>query len=88
MKNLSFRQEGVVDFFREHYHEDADRVLAEAAVVDLVRRQEISAQKAAEILGMHLTDFVSLMAMRGVPFFRTPLQDPDEVLARYQQPGR
>jgi predicted HTH domain antitoxin len=82
MKSLQFRQDGVVRFFEEAYREDADRVMAEAAVVDLVREKEISATKGADILGMHLTDFVDLMARRGVAYFSEPLQDPDGVLER------
>jgi predicted HTH domain antitoxin len=86
MKSLQFRQDGVVRFFEEAYREDADRVMAEAAVVDLVREKEISAVKGADILGMHLTEFVDLMARRGVAYFSEPLQDPDIMLARYQRP--
>lgn len=83
MKNMNFRDDRVVDFFHEHFEDQADRAMSEAAVLDLVRRHEIAAMTGAELLGMHLTEFADLMAARGVPFF-TELQSPEESLARWK----
>ena len=84
MKTLNFRSDRVVDFFRESFQENADQAMAEAAVLELVRRKEISAMTGADLLGLHLTDFVELMTRHGLSYFTEPPQDPDEVAARWR----
>lgn len=46
--------------------------LREALVVDLVRRSEISAGHAAQLLGMDLVEFAELMAAHGLPVLVEP----------------
>jgi len=58
--------------------------MAEAAVLELVRRRQISAITGADRLGLHLTEFVELMARHNLPYFTEPLQDADESLARWR----
>lgn len=57
----------------------------ETLVLELVRRKEISAGYGAELLDMHLTDFVQLMAQHGIPYFTEPLRDPEEVARLLEQ---
>jgi len=51
----------------------------EALVLELVRRKEISAGYGAELLGIHLTDFVKVMLEHAIPYFTEPPQDPEQL---------
>ena len=87
MKSMQFRQDGVVDFFQITYKEQADQVMAEAALLDLVRRGEISRERAAAIMGIELADQAAIMAQHGlaetipVPHPRRPIEEVLEELA-------
>lgn len=89
MKTLRFRQDDVVDYFRDTYKDKADQVMAQAAVLELVRQHEVSVAKGAELLGMYVGDFVDLMAHRGVPYFTDEPRPTKDLLAQYRkfQPG-
>ena len=84
MKNLAFRREEIVDFFHDQFQEEADQVMAEAAVLELVRRKAISAARGAQLLGLHLTEMAELMARHGIAYFTEPPRDPDELLAQLE----
>jgi len=69
MEELRFRKEKVVAFFRERFRDEADIVMAEAAVLDLVRRKVISVVEGADLLGVQPREFLRLMTTHGVPYF-------------------
>ena len=52
MKSLDFHREQVVELFTEMFRERASDVMAEVAVVELVRAGIISEGKASEVLGI------------------------------------
>lgn len=84
MKTLRFRQDDVVAFFRETYKEAADQVMAEAAVLELVRQHEVSVTKGAALLGMYVGDFVDLMDRHGVPYFTDEPRDTQALLKQHR----
>ena len=63
----------------------ADEVMAEAAIIDLLRRHEISPEKAASVLGMSGSELARVLEKHGIvpPDVEQPKsQRPiDEVLA-------
>lgn len=84
MKTTVSPHRRVRQFFRERFKEDAERAMDESAVLDLVRRHEISPAFGAELLNMYVGDFVDLMARRGVPYFTEPPRPMEELLAHYR----
>lgn len=85
VKTLSFRQDDVLNFFRDTYKDRADQVMAESAVLELVRQHEVSAAKGAELLGMYLGDFIDLMGKHHVPYFTDEPRPTEELLAQYRK---
>jgi predicted HTH domain antitoxin len=69
VKVLNFKRDEVVKFFQEEFHDEASETMAEAAVMDLVRRGIISSGKAAELLGVSRWDMPDLMNKHKVPAF-------------------
>ncbi|MBI3948518.1 MAG: UPF0175 family protein [Armatimonadetes bacterium] len=45
------------------------KVLSQSAVLELVRRGEMSSRRAAELVGMEWLDFVRLMGGQGINYF-------------------
>lgn len=84
VKTLRFRQDDVVDFFRDTYKDKADQVMAEAAMIELVRQHEVSVSKGAALLGLYVGDFVDLMARHGVPYFTDEPRPTAQLLAQYR----
>jgi hypothetical protein len=84
MKNLEFKDELVVEYFREHYRNQAGRAMAELAVLQLVSQKEISPMTGAELLGLHLTEFVELLATHKIPYFTESPRDPTELTSQYR----
>lgn len=76
MKNLRFQREEVVDFFREQFKSQAQAVMAEGAVLDLVRRGLISSGKAAELLGVSRWEMPELLVKHKIPVID---MGPDEL---------
>jgi hypothetical protein len=72
-----------VEFFRKRYQTEADEVMAEAAVIDLVRCGQIPPADGAAALGMVPDDFARLMTQHGLlPSAGEPARRPiEEVLA-------
>jgi predicted HTH domain antitoxin len=48
----------------------AERHAQEAAVIDLWERDELSIREAAEELGLTYTEFLDLLAAKGIPILR------------------
>jgi predicted nucleic acid-binding protein/predicted HTH domain antitoxin len=60
--------------------QDPARALHEAAVLELYRRDAVSAGQAADLLGMSKWDFIRWSGERGVPYVRlTPQELADDV---------
>jgi predicted HTH domain antitoxin len=55
---------------------EAADCLKQLALIELVRRGEISSGKAAELLGLDKWDFIQVLAEHGAPYFR---QTPEEL---------
>jgi predicted HTH domain antitoxin len=55
--------------------EQAKRGVKLALVFDLVRRGRVSRAKAAELLGVPLTEFPALLAEYGIPWFDYSAED-------------
>ena len=85
MKTLNFKHEEVVKFFQDEFHEQASETMAEAAVMDLVRRGIISSGKAAELLGVNRWDMPDLMTRHKVPAFELL---PGETMEEHLAQGR
>ena len=66
MKSLGFRNDKALDFFEDRFKEDADVVLLEGALFDLVRRGVISGGKAAELLGVSRWNLPDMLARHDV----------------------
>ena len=84
MKTLRFRSDKVVEYFRNSFKERADQVMAEAAVLELVRRREVSTSLAAELLGLPLSDFLEVLAKHGIPYFTEQPRDTEDLLHQYR----
>lgn len=84
MKTLKFEQDELVNFFEQNYQDEAAQAMARAALLEFVRTDVITPSKAAELLGMHLTEFVHLMADHNIPYFKGPLTDMDELYKRWK----
>jgi len=67
MKSLDFRREQVVELFTEMFRERASDVMAEVAVVELVRAGVISEGKASEVLGITRWAFEDRLVRYNVP---------------------
>jgi predicted HTH domain antitoxin len=59
--------------------EDFLTKVKEEAVLALIREKKISPGKGAEILGLHLSDLVKLMAEEGIPYFTQSVRDPSDI---------
>src|SRR5262249_25653840 len=57
----------------EQARETAERQAHEAAVLSLWQRDEFTIREAAEELGLSYTDFLDLLATKGLPVVRRPL---------------
>lgn len=66
MKSMKFDRDQVVDFFEETFRDQASAIMAEAAVIELVRSGAISAGKGAELLGLTRWAFDDLLAKHDV----------------------
>lgn len=64
---MAQRKERVDELFRTAFPENAEEMLATAAVVELVRLGTVSVGKAAEVLEMNREDFDQILADHGVP---------------------
>lgn len=62
--------------------EEAKREAKLALVLDLVRRGRLSRAKAAELLGLSLWDFPSLLAQYRIPWFDYSPEDLQQDLKR------
>jgi predicted HTH domain antitoxin len=60
--------------------EEAKREAKLALVFDLVRRGRVSRAKAAELLGIPLTQFPALLAEYGIPWFDYSTEDVERDL--------
>ncbi|MCS7209218.1 MAG: UPF0175 family protein [Fimbriimonadales bacterium] len=49
--------------------------LNQTLALALVLQGKLGAGKAAQLLGMHLTDFVQLMAAHGIPYYAYDAED-------------
>jgi len=67
VRSMKFDRDQVVDFFEEMFQDQASTVMAEAAVVELVRSGGISAGKGAELLGLTRWAFDDLLGRHNVP---------------------
>lgn len=63
---MKFERDQVVDFFEETFRDQASAIMAEAAVIELVRSGAISAGKGAELLGLTRWVFDDLLAKHDV----------------------
>lgn len=66
MKSMKFERDQVVDFFEETFRDQASAIMAEAAVIELVRSGAISAGKGSELLGLTRWVFDDLLAKHNV----------------------
>ena len=66
VKTLRFRNNKAVTFFEQSFKRDADKVILEAALMDLVRRAVISGGKAAELLGVDRWQLPELLEKHNV----------------------
>lgn len=78
----------VVDYFRKNYKRRAERMMAELALVELVRLKEMSASSAASLVGASLADFLKLLATRGVPYFTEQPRPTKTLVSRYRSSQR
>lgn len=86
MRTTKFQREEVVDFFRKQFKDQAEAEMAEAAVLDLVRRGVISSGKAAELLGVSRWAMPDIMNRHKIPAFDLlPGETMEEHLAKGQQ---
>lgn len=79
------RPSKVRTFFRDKFKQDADRMIEETAVLELVRRAVLSQGKAAELLGLSRWQLADLMARYDVPSFELLL---DESMEQHVTSGR
>ena len=61
---------------------EASKRVKEMVVIELFREGKISTGKAAQILGMKRTDFFTLLAHLGIPYFH---QDKEELSQEFSQ---
>ncbi|MBV6418480.1 MAG: hypothetical protein CMLOHMNK_03344 [Steroidobacteraceae bacterium] len=66
MKSMKFERDQVVDFFEETFRDQASTIMAEAAVIELVRSGAISAGKGGDLLGLTRWAFDDLLAKHNV----------------------
>lgn len=64
--------------------EKAAQEIKKAAVLDLVRRQEITSSYGAELLEMNYHDFLDLLAQAELPVVNYPPGDLKEEMARLE----
>ncbi|MFA4846371.1 MAG: UPF0175 family protein [Patescibacteria group bacterium] len=74
----------VTGYFRQQYKGRAEQVMAEAAVLELVRQHTLSMSKGAELLGVPIASFLELMNEHGLPYF-TESQRPLRTLVAQQR---
>lgn len=58
-----------MEFFRDEFNEQAAEVMAEAAVVELLRIGKLSAGKGAQLLGLTRAEFEEVLSKHDVPSF-------------------
>lgn len=85
MKTPTTNRSKVRKFFREQFKQDADRMMEESAVLELVRRGTLSQGKAADLLGLTRWAFADLMSDHSVPSFELL---PDETMDQHIATGR
>ena len=56
-------------------HAQASETVKEYVILGLYQDERISAGKAAELLGLNLRSFVSLLARKGIAYFRYDTQE-------------
>ncbi len=64
---------------------EAGRRAQKWVAIELFREGEISAGKAAEMLGLTKTQFIALLDQRGIPYLDLPAQDLASDLASAMQ---
>lgn len=84
MKSLEFRKDELVEFFRDEFHEHAADVMAEAAVIELLRIGKITAGKGAHLLGLSRSEFEEVLTKHEFPSFELL---PDETMAEHLSRG-
>src|SRR5258708_4996944 len=60
----------------------ASDIAREYIVLRLFQEARISGGKAAELLGLNRQDFISLLARKGIPYFRLEPEESDAEVAR------
>lgn len=84
MKSLEFHKDELVEFFRDEFHEQAAEVMAEAAVIELLRIGKLSAGKSAQLLGLTRGEFEEVLSKHDVPSFELL---PGETMAEHLASG-
>jgi predicted HTH domain antitoxin len=88
MKSLDFNREQVVELFTEMFRERASDVMAEVAVIELVRAGAISEGKGSEVLGITRWAFEDLLVKHNVPSIELSAEELAEQLQPLANPER